>query len=163
MALQYHDVLWPVADPMTAERNLGNPNSSSNYPAYEAASLDGIARSKCLRFDHLIFSIRKGSPPLSERCVLVRAYLFWERSASLKAVNWKENACGSWGKGQCYPHQPLNAIGSGEKFETWILCWESTSMERSELLWARYRKTIVCPNQNLQYQTPPPQKCKWSR
>ena len=39
------------ADPMTAERSLGNPNSSSNYPAYEAASLDGIARSKRLSFD----------------------------------------------------------------------------------------------------------------
>ena len=31
---------------MTAERNLGSPNSSSNYPAYEAASLSGIARWK---------------------------------------------------------------------------------------------------------------------
>ena len=115
---------------MTAERNMGNPNSSSNYPAYEAASLDGVARSKC--------------------------FYIWSFDYFLRRLTGKQMLVVHGARDSLIPISHSMALARVRNILHFgIDCWKSTSMERSELLWARYRKSIVCPNQNLQYQTPP--------
>lgn len=63
---------WRYLDPMTAERNLGSPNSSSNYPAYEAASLSGIARRLTGKELLLVHGAKDSIVPISQSMALAR-------------------------------------------------------------------------------------------
>ena len=85
-----------VSDPITAERNLGSPNSSSNYPAYEAASLSGIARWKIQELLYLRVN-PKGGWLEKSCCWCTEPRIVSSQSASRwRSLGWETFWLNSW-------------------------------------------------------------------
>ena len=141
---------------MTAERNLGSPNSSSNYPAYEAASLSGIARWKIQELLYLRVN-PKGGWLEKSCCWCTEPRIVLSQSASRwLSLGWET----FWRNPYCWPVDQL-IIHIGVEF----ICKQPTLLRlESQQIEGKIRtlvsqlpdigKPLNVQNQNLQYQTP---------
>ena len=146
---------------MTAERNLGSPNSSSNYPAYEAASLSGIARWKIQELLYLRVN-PKGDWLEKSCCWCTEPRIVSSQSASRwRSLGWETFWRNSWPVDQFIIHIGVEFICKQPTLSLRV----NKLRERSGLLWASCQisenhwmsKTRIYNIRRLS-----PQKCKWS-
>ena len=129
---------------MTSERNLGSPNSSSNYPAYEAASLSGIARWKIQELLYLRVN-PKGGWLEKSCCWCTEPRIVSSQSASRwRSLGWET----FWRNSYYWP--AYNQYWCWIYLQTTYIVetWESTNWGKDQDSCepvARYRKTIECP------------------